>query len=312
MNRDRIKPVVLQTSDGGLTWTNRLAGQEATFPSGEWGWKIQFLNTNVGFISLENFSTGAILKTTNGGASWARLLVNDAQHNANLEGIGFIDENRGWVGGWGSADFTKGFSSATTDGGQGWQDANEVGRFLNRFRFFGHPVSVGFASGDTVYKYSAEPIGPAPVGLVATVSGARSLLPQAHISAGATPIKIPMEIPSGTRRLTLHIWDRFGDEIGCVLDEIRPNVGARIYSWDGKDSQGKDVPVGNYILRLTADDAINSSILHRQAPELTFSRWDTCGRDAGTCERRCISRPAQDYRVLNAGCRTAQSQFPVA
>ena len=50
--RDRLKPVVLETSDGGLTWTNRLAGQEAGFPFGEWGWKIQFLNRDVGFVSL--------------------------------------------------------------------------------------------------------------------------------------------------------------------------------------------------------------------------------------------------------------------
>src|SRR5215813_2420499 len=31
--------------------------------------------------------------------------------------------------GWGSADFEKGSTSATTDGGVRWTDANEVGRF---------------------------------------------------------------------------------------------------------------------------------------------------------------------------------------
>ena len=38
--RDKVKPVVLETTDGGATWINRLAGQEADFPFGEWGWKI--------------------------------------------------------------------------------------------------------------------------------------------------------------------------------------------------------------------------------------------------------------------------------
>jgi hypothetical protein len=32
-----------------------------------------------------------------------------------------------------------GLSSATTDGGRNWQDANDIGRFINRFRFFGDP-----------------------------------------------------------------------------------------------------------------------------------------------------------------------------
>jgi photosystem II stability/assembly factor-like uncharacterized protein len=148
--RDRLKPVVLETTDGGASWMNRLAGQEAAFPFGEWGWKIQFLDTKVGFVSLENFTAASILKTVDGGVTWERLKINDPQGNANLEGVGFIDEQRGWVGGWGPGGFVNGFSSATTDGGQNWQDANEIGRFINRFRFFGKPVSVGYASGKTV------------------------------------------------------------------------------------------------------------------------------------------------------------------
>ncbi len=111
--RGNVKPVVLETSDGGANWVNRLAGQEGIFPPAEWGWKIQFLSKDLGFVSLENFAAGAILKTTDGGKTWTRLKVNDAQANANLEGIGFIDADRGWVGGWGPGGFSKGFTSAT-------------------------------------------------------------------------------------------------------------------------------------------------------------------------------------------------------
>lgn len=107
--------MVLQTNDGGATWVNRVA--DLNFPPGEWGWKIFFLNERVGYVSLENFQEGAILKTIDGGETWVRLPVNDSQRNANLEGIGFIDENTGWVGGWGDADFERQGSSATTDGG---------------------------------------------------------------------------------------------------------------------------------------------------------------------------------------------------
>lgn len=291
-DRDRIKPVVLQTADGGVTWINRLAGQEASFPFGEWGWKIQFLNNSVGFVSLENFHEGAILKTTDGGLTWRRLKVNDAQGNANLEGIGFIDELRGWVGGWGSTDFTKGFSSATSDGEQNWQNANEIGKFLNRFRFFGNPVFVGYASGDTVYKYSAEPVAAAAAGIAPAGAAARRLLPEAQITAAAMPVEIRMHVPSGTKRLTLHVWDRFGTEIGCVLDEIKPKSGMRVFTWDGQDARGKEIPPGSYIVRLIADDAAASSILERRAsPPPSAARAIAAMRGRALVEPRRQGQP---------------------
>ena len=97
--RNNVNAVVLYTEDGGKTWVNRAASLSTQLPKGEWGWKIQFLNDKLGFVSLENFNAGAILKTTDGGLSWTRIDINDPQKNANLEGVGFIDENHGWVGG---------------------------------------------------------------------------------------------------------------------------------------------------------------------------------------------------------------------
>ena len=135
--RDNIKPVVLFTEDGGSTWVNRVADLQDDFPAGEWGWKIHFVDAQLGFVSLENFNDGAILKTTDGGTHWTRLEVDDPQQNANLEGIGFIDEHRGWVGGWGKPAFEGGQSSVTEDGGASWRNANEIGKFINRFRFIG-------------------------------------------------------------------------------------------------------------------------------------------------------------------------------
>ena len=88
--RDNIKPVVLFTEDGGQTWVDRVADLRDVFPFGEWGWKIQFLDEHIGFISLENFNDGAILKTTDGGNRWTRLEIDDPQQNANLEGVGFV------------------------------------------------------------------------------------------------------------------------------------------------------------------------------------------------------------------------------
>jgi photosystem II stability/assembly factor-like uncharacterized protein len=259
-DRSEIRPVVLYTQNGGQTWVNRLAGQEGDFPFGEWAWKIQFLNDRVGFISLENFTDAAILKTSDGGLSWTRVKVRDPQSNANLEGIGFINEKQGWVGGWGDAALQSGLSSATEDGGATWRDANEIGRFINRIRFFGNPVSVGYASGLTVYKYSAETPGLA--GLAALPpADARVLLPRDQLRAEALPMRIPAAIPPAAARVTLDVWDRFGQHIAVAVDETQPTPGERTLLWDGRDGTGRPVPDGTYLLRLTADKEAESSIL---------------------------------------------------
>ena len=157
-SRSKVRAVVLHTTDGGQTWTDRLAGIANDLPLGEWGWKIQFLDDRVGFVALESFTRAAILKTTDGGLTWTRAEVHDPQGNANLEGIGFLDEQNGWVGGWGSASFEEGFSSATSDGGATWRDANEIGLSSTGSGFWATPVTVGYASGMTVYKYSDKPV----------------------------------------------------------------------------------------------------------------------------------------------------------
>lgn len=270
-SRDMLKPVVLETTDGGLTWTNRLAGQEARFPFGEWGWKIQFLNSQIGFVSLENYSQGAILKTSDGGQTWHRLKINDPQGNADLEGIGFVDEHHGWVGGWGprspNLPVIKGYSSETSNGGLDWKDANYVGQNINRFRFFGNPVTVGYASGFTVYKYSSEPItmpAIAPIG----VAPSQPTLPERQIVGRPGNVPIRFNVPEGTKRLTINIWDRFGNEVGCVLDEIRPVTGARQFIWDGANWRGASTPPGDYFMRLTSDDEATSSLLHLESTQI--------------------------------------------
>lgn len=263
--RDKVKPVILETTDGGATWINRLAGQEAEFPLGEWGWKIFFLNDQIGFVSLENFSAAAIAKTTDGGRTWVRMAITDGQGNVNLEGVGFVDEQRGWVGGWGPRNAPgsppKGFSSATVDGGTSWTGANQIGLFINRFRFFGNPVTIGYASGDTVYKYSSDPVPMAAVALAPANNAAVALLPGRRIVAVRSSVPVDMRVPAGTKRLTLDVWDRFGVEVGRVLDEIRPRDGQRVFHWDGMDARGAAVPAGDYIIRLTADDVTASSIV---------------------------------------------------
>jgi photosystem II stability/assembly factor-like uncharacterized protein len=253
--RDDVKPVVLFTDDGGQTWTNRVANLQDEFPFGEWGWKIFFLNEQIGFVSLENFTDGAILKTTDGGLTWTRHPVSDPQHNSNLEGVGFADANHGWVGGWGDISFAKGFSSETLNGGQNWKNANQIGKFINRFRFFGNPATVGYASGLTVYKYSTEPV--APLELAATTRILDSNEPE--LSAG--PVTINYLVPQGSNHLSLNIWNRFGKQIRRLVDENDPKAGQQTLIWDLIDDGGRPVPPGAYIYRITIDEQSESRIV---------------------------------------------------
>jgi photosystem II stability/assembly factor-like uncharacterized protein len=254
--RSKVRAVVLHTDDGGATWTDRLAGIADDLPLGEWGWKIQFLDDRVGFVALESFTRAAILKTTDGGVSWTRVEVHDPQNNANLEGIGFLDEQTGWVGGWGSASFAEGFSSATGDGGTTWNDANEIGRFINRFRFIGRPVTVGYASGMTVYKYSDEPVAPE-----------RAVAPPARLfdnepRSSGLPVRIPLVVPEGADRLSVRVWGRFGEPLRRLVDESAPAPGERTLEWDGTDDAGAAVADGSVIVRVAVDGNVEGQILH--------------------------------------------------
>lgn len=255
--RNQVKPVVLFTADGGKTWVNRIANLQNELPFGEWGWKIQFLNELIGFVSLENMTAGAILKTTDGGLTWERKKVNDLQGNANLEGIGFVDENQGWVGGWGTKDFSGGFSSETADGGDNWQNANQIGRFINRFRFFGNPVTVGYASGQTVYKYSSAP----PVPFLLKAKTETEILESNEPEKFTDSVEIVYTVPSVSKSVTIDIWDRFGEEIRKLLDEKVPSPGNYSIIWDFSDNAGEKLPPGFYIYRITIDDKAESRII---------------------------------------------------
>ncbi|WP_187430961.1 Ycf48-like protein [Roseobacter fucihabitans] len=254
VRRDVI-PVVLSTIDGGQSWTNAIGLPIAlgAFPRGEWGWKIQRLGAQTILVSLENLHDGAILRSDDLGATWERLPINDRQRNANLEGIGFLDKDHGWVGGWGDLFFQGGFTSETSDGGRTWDDANHVGFRLNRFRFIGDPVEVGYASGDTVYKLSD-----APAPSVATLRQA------VEEPAGDQSISLEIDVPEETQSLVVLVWERFGREVRRLVSEAHPQPGRRQISWDLTDAEGVVVPAGSFIVRVVTDESSTSRVIHRR------------------------------------------------
>jgi photosystem II stability/assembly factor-like uncharacterized protein len=173
----QVKPVILRTRDGGKSWVNTAASIK-DFEAGEWGWKIQFLNQTHGFIALENFRNASILVTKDGGKSWVKKHVAKDQKprspaiNNDLEGIGFINERQGWVGGWGFQDLSAPVggleNSYTEDGGETWIPQNHLPnpdlpvsrdndpRYrINRYRFVKDAsgnVTTGYCSGQQVFN----------------------------------------------------------------------------------------------------------------------------------------------------------------
>lgn len=168
----QVRPVILRTRDGGKSWINTTANIN-DFECGEWGWKIQFLNETHGFVALENFRDASILVTTDGGNSWVKKHVANDQNpaspaiNNDLEGIGFLNERQGWVGGWGFGNVDASVNglenSYTEDGGETWipqnhspDDPNSDPRYrINRYRFvkdIAGDLTTGYCSGQQVFK----------------------------------------------------------------------------------------------------------------------------------------------------------------
>jgi hypothetical protein len=92
-------PAVLLTQDAGASWSR--ASISGGPPQGSYCWKISFVDSDVGFVSVAD--TGAspfILTTIDGGQHWAaeQLNISDFNGSWDLQGIGFVSARQGWVG----------------------------------------------------------------------------------------------------------------------------------------------------------------------------------------------------------------------
>ena len=139
--------LLLQTSDGGLTWEPRFTG---TRP-GEWGWKISFPTQQIGYVSIQTSPSDRsaqeyFLKTVNGGISWSEVRFSTTHYSS--QGIGFITPDVGWMGSYHPEIPTL----KTTDGGTTWKE-DGYGT-MNRFRFL--DGRIGYAAGSTVFKIVLE------------------------------------------------------------------------------------------------------------------------------------------------------------
>lgn len=138
---DQFRSVILLTSDGGLTWQQSYLSDQV----GEWCWKVHFPTRDVGYATTEGGRQGIVLKTVDGGKSWSRISVGQ---KVSLEGVGFIDPDRGWV-----SDVEHGVTFSTSDGGKTWASFI-FGHGINRMRVINSQLI--FASGSGVSQWTPE------------------------------------------------------------------------------------------------------------------------------------------------------------
>jgi photosystem II stability/assembly factor-like uncharacterized protein len=207
--------VVLLTTNGGVSWQRTYISQR----TGEWCWKISFVSRLVGFVSLERGNGFSyILKTTNGGFNWTEIpfMIYDQ------EGIGFINENTGWVGGFTNPTYK------TTNGGATWQPDN-WGLTINRFRFLSD--TLGYAVGQGVYKYTREPIG---IQQISSELPWQFVLHQNYPNPFNPETNIKFEVPKSSF-VTIKVYDILGKEVAQLVNEDL-NAGIYSLSWDASSN----------------------------------------------------------------------------
>ncbi len=219
--------VVLFTSNGGNSFTRVFKSTN----TGQWAWKIQFPSKNTGYVSVEAVGFSAVLKTTNKGMNWVEL--NFPVANFHMQGIGFANENTGWVG------KQTGDTYKTTNGGLNWV-LDPWGQNVNRFRMFND--TSGYAAGEIIYKFTT-PLG---IQQISSEIPDKFSLQQNYPNPFNPSTKINWQV-SNSAFVQLKVYDALGNEVGTLVNE-KQNAGS--YS---VDFNAASLPSGVYFYKLTTD-----------------------------------------------------------
>jgi photosystem II stability/assembly factor-like uncharacterized protein len=211
--------VILKTTDGGLTWNSIY---NSNVP-GDYVWKLQILfsNPDVIFGSVEGVEPfpGKLIRSTDNGANW---IEHDAPETI-IQGVGFISETHGWMGG-----HTTGFYE-TTDGGATWTNTG-IGNNLNRIIIINDHL--GYASGSSVYKFSEDPLA------VKNNSSPRIPL---KASVLPNPVKDKLNISiefTESDHLILDLYNAAGHHIATLRKDNIDKAGTQNYTFDFPYAKG--------------------------------------------------------------------------
>jgi photosystem II stability/assembly factor-like uncharacterized protein len=238
--------VVLRTTDRGESWQNVFTSAR----TGEWGWKLFFLNDSVGFVSIERRSPSATgifyLKTMDRGMTWTEHFF---LQDYDVEGIGFWDESTGWIGGW------TGPTYQTTDSGRTWGEfslSNKMSN-LNRVRRINDTLMYG--AGTQIFRYA--PSSPASVERINSAAPAIVSVAQNYPNPFNPNTTIVFTL-SEFSTVRISIFNAVGQLVEGIMDNPKP---AGTYRLQWQPSPG--LSGGVYFFRLqTESHTITRSMLY--------------------------------------------------
>lgn len=229
--------VVLRSDDTGNTWTKVFS--DTTI--GGRVWKVQFLDTSLGYGAIEPFfplDTICYIKTTDGGKTWNMHSIGKplvTYPAKNTQGIGFITPAIGFIGGWHYGHFT------TTDSGKTWKN---VAHGENFNRFFRIDSTYMYAAGGVVYGYENKPN--TRIKRVLEPACSHTLYPVSPNPAKST-VRISFDIKYRTNVL-LEVVEIANRNIYPVFrGQLQP--GHYEYDWNGANAAN-----GNYFVWLGTDE----------------------------------------------------------
>jgi len=139
--------LILKTTDGAQTWEKVYQSKRPH----ESTWKISNPSDEVAYVTIQSYNPDTtvtqqrVAKTVDGGKTWKELPLTNS-HKARPFGIGFINEQVGYVG-----TMNSGFK--TEDGGHNWSPI-DLGKACNKIKIYEklNKEIYGYAIGIDVFK----------------------------------------------------------------------------------------------------------------------------------------------------------------
>ena len=201
------RSLILYTTDGGNTWTTKIIGKA----KGNHCWKISHPSKNIYCVSVEELyqnDTLKYFKSVDGGNTWTENVIAATKYGWS-QGIGFVTDSIGWIGGDTRA-------LATIDAGTTFtQVPSPLLVNLNRVRFIND--TLGYAVGQRVYKYCKT----FPSGVESALSFAGYSLEQNHPNPFKRTTSIIYSIPIETK-VVIEVFDAGGRKVKTLVNKIQP------------------------------------------------------------------------------------------
>lgn len=198
--------VILFTADGGKNWTKKITGSLI----GNHCWKITHPSYNVFYVSVEELYSNNTLRffeSTDRGNTWTEHVITTVPYGWS-QGIGFVSDSEGWVGG-------NAYALHTRDSGRTWDTVKPSNLLvsLNRVRFISDTLA--YAVGQRVYKYDRSTVG---IKQIPDLSGFSMSQNVPNPFTGSTTITYT--IPS-TQKVQMDVFDDGGRKIATLVNAIK-------------------------------------------------------------------------------------------